>query len=423
MLEWLKTLAPHDGGAHDGGAPSAVGWRVNSHIHLPPNFSAFATVDHALDQACEEKIGVLGASNYYDFSVYETFDRQARERGIFPLFGVEIVAMDDALKRSGKRVNDPDNPGKIYVCGKGIVRFAPMSEAAERLMQLIRRNDTVRMKAMTEKLRTAMSALGVERMPTHDAIVAAVARRGGARPEQVVLQERHLAQAAQVALFDAIPLETRAARPARIFKAPCDAPNDPAAVQNAVRAGWLKAGRPCFEEEHFVSTEQARALVHALGGIFCYPVLADGAGRRCECETPTDALIDMLKGKGVSMVEFIPHRNTVETLTETARTLRAAGFVIAAGTEHNVAMSASLEPVCRDGHPVPPDIQSLFREGACVIAAHQFLTARGERGLTDDGDGPASDRAGRERSIRTLRETGVRVLDAFWRQAKGENQT
>lgn len=421
MLEWLKTLEPREVAAHEGGRPNALGWRVNSHIHLPPNFSAFATVDQALDQAGKEQIGVLGASNYYDFSVYEAFDRQARERGIFPLFGVELVAMDEALKQCGRRVNDPGNPGKIYWCGKGIVRFAPMPEAAVRLMRLIRRNDTARMKAMTEKLRAAMSAIGVTTLPTHDAIVAAVARRGGARPEQVVLQERHLAQAAQVALFDGIPLESRADRLARIFNAPCDAPNDPVAVQNAVRAGWLKAGRLCFEEERFISTEQARDLVRALGGIFCYPVLADGASPRCECETPTDALIEMLRGKGVSMVEFIPHRNTVETLTETARALRAAGFVVAAGTEHNVAMSASLEPVCRDGHPVPPDIQALFLEGACVIAAHQFLTARGERGFADESDPSDPDRAECERSIQTLRETGARVLDAFWKQAKGES--
>ena len=46
------------------------------------------------------------------------------------------------------KINDPGNPGKIYTCGKGITRFAPMSAEAERLINIIRRNDSERMAKM-----------------------------------------------------------------------------------------------------------------------------------------------------------------------------------------------------------------------------------------------------------------------------------
>ena len=60
---------------------------MNAHIHLPPNFSAFDSVDEAIARAVTENIRVLGVSNYYDFDVYGAFIAQARAANIFPLFG------------------------------------------------------------------------------------------------------------------------------------------------------------------------------------------------------------------------------------------------------------------------------------------------------------------------------------------------
>ena len=52
--------------------------RVNAHIHLPPNFSAFDSVEQAVTLAADEHIGVLGVSNYYDYDVYGEFVERAR---------------------------------------------------------------------------------------------------------------------------------------------------------------------------------------------------------------------------------------------------------------------------------------------------------------------------------------------------------
>ena len=67
--------------------------RVNAHIHLPPNFSAFESVQQAVSLAKAQNIGVLGVSNYYDYEVYGDFVQRARASGIFPLFGLEIICM------------------------------------------------------------------------------------------------------------------------------------------------------------------------------------------------------------------------------------------------------------------------------------------------------------------------------------------
>src|SRR5579859_4829126 len=116
--------------------------RVNAHIHLPPNFSAFDSVAQAVDLAAEQDVRVLGASNYYDYGVYAEFAARAGERGIFPLFGLEIIALIDDLVRAGIKINDPGNPGKMYLCGKGITRFDPMSAEAAGLLEVIRDKDS-----------------------------------------------------------------------------------------------------------------------------------------------------------------------------------------------------------------------------------------------------------------------------------------
>ena len=156
--------------------------RINAHIHLPPNFSAFETVEQAVDLARGQRIGALGASNYYDYEVYGDFGALALKSGIYPLFGLEIIAMSESLKLAGAKVNDPGNPGKIYICGKGITRFDPMSAEAARLLGLIRGNDSRRMAAMAARLAEVLSGTastpGSVRMRSSSASSGATSARG-----------------------------------------------------------------------------------------------------------------------------------------------------------------------------------------------------------------------------------------------------
>src|SRR5580658_608282 len=124
----------------------------NAHVHLPPNFSAFGSVRQLIELAAEQNVGVVGVSNYYDYDVYGPFAALARQRRIFPLFGIEIIALDDELQLRGIKVNDPGNPGKFYICGKGITRFVEMTAEAKRILHAIRQNDSTRIAAIIQLL-------------------------------------------------------------------------------------------------------------------------------------------------------------------------------------------------------------------------------------------------------------------------------
>jgi hypothetical protein len=395
------------------GAPQPL--RVNSHIHLPPNFSAFETVADAVDRAAAEGINVLGVSNYYDFTVYGEFARLARDKGIFPLFGLEIICKHDDLAAQGVRINDPGNPGKMYLCGKGITRFGDeMTDTARRILNTIRDNDAARMREMTDKLSQLLAGAEVDAQLGDDDVIDMVVARHGAARETVTLQERHVAQGCQRALAQAVPADHRSAALERLFGQPATSDvDDPVAVQGEIRSRLMKAGKPAFVGETFISFHQARTLILELGGIPCYPTLADGVEPFCEYETPVEQLIENIQSAGIHAAELVPTRNRPEVLAEYVTTMRAAGLVVTAGTEHNTLDLGPIEPLCKGGQPIPAEALEIFQEGARVVAAHQLLTLGGRPGLVDAAGKPNDAYASADERIAALARLGSAVIDAY----------
>jgi hypothetical protein len=383
--------------------------RYNSHIHLPPNFSAFETVEQAVTIAADEGIQVLGCGNYYDYSVYRQFTDMALKKGIFPLFGTEIIALETGLQQRGIRINDPGNPGKYYICGKGISRFEPLSSRAAELLHTIRSNDASRMQEMAAKMESVFSSHGIDTGLDDRAVIDRVVKRHGCKPDMVTLQERHLAQAFQEVFFEKVPADNRIAKLTELFAAaPKSAAHDAVGIQNEIRSHLMKAGKLCFVPETFVTLAQAKELIVELGGIPCYPVLADGAKQRCEYETPVEQLIETLKAENYAMAEFIPIRNTAQVLDEYVKAIRKAGIAVVAGTEHNTFDLLPIQPTCVSGTAIPEEVNAIFIEGMCVLAAHAFMKAHGQPGFADAGQDQSDER------IEQFSRIGAAVLKRYF---------
>ncbi len=414
--DWLQDLGkPEDllNLAQEGRRP-ALGWKANAHVHLPPNFSAFRSVTQALSLAADQGIRVLGASNYYDFEVYASFTAEGRRCGVFPIFGLEIIALIEDLRRAGVLINDPGNPGRMYICGKGIVHFAPMSVTAEELTREIRLTDSIRMRLMVELLERRFAASGLNTGLDEAGILDSIVQRYGVHPRQVCLQERHVAQAFQEAFFALVPEELRVRQLSRVLGVPSRAAaQDAVRVQNEIRTHLMKVGKPAFVAERFVNFEQALRLILELGGVPCYPTLADGAAPICPYEDPPEKLVEVLKQNRIYCAEFIPIRNKPEVLERYVRTVRKAGIVVLAGTEHNTPELLPLEPRCAGGVPVPEGIQEIFLEGACVVAAHQYLVACGQSGFVDRGGAPNPVFSNAEQRIDYFRRLGAAVIAGY----------
>ena len=394
---------------------------VNSHVHVPPNFSAFASVDEMVRLARAQGVAGVGASNYYDFEVYRDFAALAAAAGIFPLYGLEIVCLIDELVAAGIKINDPGNPGKMYLCGKAITRFAPMSPAATGLMATIRDIDAIRIAEMINKLAGLFTAAGIGVEVTEQSVKAAVVARHGLRQGPVYLQERHVAQAFQEALFSVrVPQPSRAAALRAVCHAETGERLDVVSVQNAIRSHLMKAGRPGYVPEQFVDFDHAYRLVLELGGIPCYPVLADGAAPICPFEAPVDRLVAALRDRQIHAAELIPNRNAPEVLAGYARGLHDAGLIVLAGTEHNTLDVIAMEPHCAGGVQIPDPVKDIFWQGACVVAAHQHLVARGEAGYVDATGARTPDYAG-PAGREALAAIGAAVIEEYRRVTPATN--
>jgi hypothetical protein len=394
-------------------SPSSVG-KANAHVHLPPNFSAFQSIDQAVVLAMEQGIRVLGVSNYYDFGIYSDFAAQAWQRGVYPLFGLEIIALLEDLQRASILINDPGNPGRMYICGKGIVRFAPMSPAATDLTRWIRQNDAERMRRMVELVEQIFARHGVQTGLDEFRILDRITQRFKVDRSAVCLQERHIAEAFEEAFVRIVPPNQRVERLSTVLGIPSQAgPEDYLKMQHEIRSFLMKVGKPAFVAERFVDFDQAYRLVLELGGIPCYPTLADGASPICAYEDPPEQLVEALKLSRIFCAEFIPIRNKPEVLDHYVRTLRSAGIVVTGGTEHNTPVLLPLEPRCARGLPVPDKIQEIFWEGACVVVAHQFLSLHGKCGYVDANGSLNPDFSNIEDRISCFARLGAAVLARY----------
>lgn len=384
---------------------------VNTHVHLPPNFSAFETPEAAVLAASAEGVRVLGASNFHDHHVYGRFGDAAAAAGILPLFGLEFIAVVDDLRDAGVRVNDPENPGRMYLCGKGIDPFRPATPEAARIESDARAANEARAREMASRMRDHFAGVGLATSLDDAAIVADVAERAGVPPAWVVLQERHIAMAFQEALFLLIPPERRAALLGRAYGRAGAAPvQDAVAVQGEIRSRLMKVGGPAFVEETALSFDDAYRLVLEWDGVPAYPTLGDGVLPVCGFEEPPDRLAARLKDRGIHLAELIPGRNAPDAVDAYVRAFRQAGIVVMAGTEHNTLDQLPLDPACRDGRPISPETRAAFWEGTCVVVAHQERRRRGLDGFVDHEGVPAAGFADDDTRIRWFAELGAAIV-------------
>lgn len=357
---------------------------ANMHVHLPPNFSAFDTVEDAVRTAAAEGISVIGGSNFHDHRVYARLAAAAEAAGIVPLFGCEIITLAEDLREQGIKVNDPDNAGRFYVCGKGLNALGEPTEIARGLKERARAANTERMQQMVPLMRECFARAGLETDLTVETITDTVATRADVPGDWVVLQERHVAQAFQEAVFEPVGPDRRRGLLARAFGGPTivDA-EDSIAVSGEIRHRLMKAGRPAFVPESPVMFEDGYRYVLESDGLPCYTTVADGASPISAWESGPVELAERILARGFHVAELIPNRNAPAVVDAYTRTWREAGIIVTAGTEHNTRVRIPLEPVCVDRSPLTDSVSTTVWEGTCVAVAHQHLRARGEPGYAD----------------------------------------
>ncbi len=112
--------------------------QVNGHIHTPYSFSSFFNMSQIFDQALEENVRVLGINDFFMADGYNDFYELAHDNKIFPMFNIEIVGLLKKEQYKNFRINDPNNPGRTYISGKGLDFPFELDPAMECMLQKTR---------------------------------------------------------------------------------------------------------------------------------------------------------------------------------------------------------------------------------------------------------------------------------------------
>ncbi len=356
---------------------------VNSHVHTPYSFSAFENIAQIFDMAQREKIAAVGINDFFVADGYEPFCSEALKNHIFPLFNIEFICLLKQEQQNGIRINDPNNPGRCYFSGKGLdYPFTVESRIAEKLGHVVSESQE-QVKDMIEKCNQWFANIQAGIRLNYDDI-----RRNFARE---LVRERHIAKAIRVAIFEKFMEERqRKAFLTRIFdgKEPKSGLSDIPAIDNEIRGNLLKSGGKAFVEEDenaFMSLEEVIEIILSAGGIPCYPVLLDDKnGAYTEYERDPEELYNQLVQRNINCIELIPGRNDATHLQRFVEFFQKKDFVILLGTEHNTPEMIPLTCDTRDKKHLNSYISRISYEGACVVAAHQYLRAKGLPGYIDE---------------------------------------
>lgn len=344
---------------------------VNAHLHTPYSFSAFSGIDDALDRAAAEGVKVVGINDFYSMDGYAAWREGCSRRGLFPLLGIEFIALNAADQAEGLRVNDPNNPGRTYLSGKGLAFPVVLGGEEARLLAEVRAESNLQVERMCAALNSHLASVGAGFSLDFNEIRETLTCGS--------IRERHLAKALRLAVERHSECHSERSEEslyARILGRPLTAdPSDPAAVENELRSRLLKAGGAAFVPEDpkaFLPTETVQRIILAAGGIPTYPFLADDAkGNFTDFEADLQKAADTLKKRGIKSAEFITTRNTTAVLESYAGYLEDEGFIVTFGSEHN---TPKMEPVrlrTRDSAELSSRLLEINWRGACAVAARQ----------------------------------------------------
>ncbi len=358
-------------------------YNVNAHIHTPYSFSAFKDIPQIFEMAGKENVKVLGINDFYTTDGYEEFARLAYVNKVFPLFNIEFIGLDIEFQKAGLKVNDPGNPGRTYLSGKGLAFPPKLDEPYASKLKAVKAETFQQVSAMLDKTNLLFEEIGSDIRITMEEIFENYA------VDQV--RERHIAKAIRVRVFKKYgTLEERMSFLTKLYsgKSPKADFNNNSDVENELRGMLLKAGGKAFVEEDpkaFLSVQEIKEIILNAGGIPTYPLLADNPkGEYTDFEKDKNVLFKKLKERGIHSIEFIPNRNNLKLLKEYAMFFWEKGMLVTFGTEHNTPDLIPLTIETTGGVALDYELKELAYNGACVVAAHQYLVANGKTGYVNE---------------------------------------
>ena len=335
----------------------------------------------------KENVNVLGINDFYTTSGYEEFTELSESYKKFPLYNIEFMGLLKSEQEKGIRINDPNNPGRIYFCGKGLDYPVDPDNAPMKTISHLFNESQLQTREMVEKTSTHLVKTDPDLSLDYEDILL--------NQTKGMLRERHIARAIRLKVFEISKTDEERRK---IFRSifndnECMSDlNNQTALEDEIRSRILKSGGPGFVKEDpkaFLDIDSIIDTIIQAGGIPTYPVLCDDKSDNfTEYEKDMESLFVELTNRKIYSIELIPGRNSFDRLKEYSCFFHDRKFIITFGTEHNSPEMIPLKIDTRGGKPLDEELISISFEGACVIAAHQYLRSKKSEGYISSNGNP-----------------------------------
>jgi hypothetical protein len=357
---------------------------TNGHLHTPYSFSAFSTTEQSVQLASKEGLKVAGINDFNTVKGYADWAKDCDRYGIIPLFNIEMIGLNTEDQINDIKVNDPSNPGRTYISGKGLSTAQLPGEVSRWLNDAIEKNNK-QSEAMTKLLNKHLEKSQAPFSLNYEEIFQKLTMGQ--------VRERHLARALRIKAEDAF----NDRQTLKSFFEKITGKNfvslDAASVENTLRGALLKSGGPAFIPEDpnsFASLDTIRNLILKAKGVPTYPFLGDALNGACTgFEENLESTMGKLKERGFFSTEFITTRNSMDYLEQTAQRLWENGFLVTLGTEHNTPAMEPMVPAAKGNTAITGKLQLINVMSLCILIAHQYLTGKtGEGWLNPETGNP-----------------------------------
>lgn len=342
---------------------------VNTHIHTPYCFSPFESISQALAIARKQNIYVLGINDFNTTEGYEEFATACEKAGVYPLFNIELVSINQEDQEKGFHWNDPVNPGVIHLCGKGLNNPPRLSNDSRNLISSMWKITQDRIWKMVELLNKLLADKNIGLSLDYNQIRNLHAKNSVSEP--------HLARHLYLTTVDKWPQhQDQVSIFRRLFDDPRfeTDPSDSLFMQDQIRKRLLDVGKAAYVDKNpasFYSTHRVRSLILEAGGIPSF-LISDSLLNGCtDVEKRLLSLERKLNELGIFAVEFLGCNTPLDLLKKCADFFYRHNFCVTFGTDHNTPNPCTLIPSAQDSIPFDSELQQIAYEGACIIAAHQ----------------------------------------------------
>ena len=372
---------------------------INLHVHTNESFSFFQNPTEAVWYAYVEGIEYFGINDHYTINGHEEFRCACRIASLKSTYSIEAIAMDEESLAGKRRYNDPNNPGRCYLVGKGVVRDLKPGSSGYRILSTMRHSLRERNENIVKKLNTYTKERGLDFDLHYDA-VESLTPDGNST-------ERHVVQAYCDRMAELYPdLNRREDMFTKVLgnSFAAELLSDPAELQTIVRARLVKSGMPCYVEENrkaFTTIENLVNMYLEYGAIPIYPMMGNPI---TEEERDLYALFRKMEKYRLNALEIIDYRTEIDRAREIIDAASSEGFPVFIGTEHNTKSPLPLvSPVASY-----PDFYDYLCRSAHFVMGHQRLMGLCNFGFVHEDGKPRFD--DRSEGFRFFEKIGEMVI-------------